>query len=264
MRRWRRILVPALAALPVLAVLCALGTWQVRRLHWKTDLLARIAPSERSPAAPLGAAPEPFAKAVATGRFDHAREALLGLEVRGTTLGAHLLTPLLRAGAPPLLVDRGWVPLERDRPLDRPEGEVAVTGFVRAADRRDWLTPHGRRARTALLLVRPASDRRRAAICRAARALRPGRAGRRRRAARAPCPKPRATCRGRTTRISATPSPGTAWPSRWSACSSPSPASASPETTAHERRLCPPQVPLRPHRPRWARPPRCCTGTRAP
>jgi surfeit locus 1 family protein len=141
MRRWRRILAPALAALPVFIVLCALGAWQVRRLHWKTDLLARIEASERSPAVPLGTEPEPFTKAVAAGRFDHTREALLGLEVRGTTLGAHLLTPLLRADRPPLLVDRGWVPLERDRPLGRPEGEVVVTGFVRAADRRDWLTP---------------------------------------------------------------------------------------------------------------------------
>ena len=124
------------------AVLCALGAWQVRRLHWKNDLLARIEASERAPPAPLGAAAEPYSKVVATGRFDHAREALLGVEVRGATLGAHLLTPLLRAGGhPPLLVDRGWVPLERDRPLDRPEGEVAVTGFVREAGRRDWLSP---------------------------------------------------------------------------------------------------------------------------
>ena len=123
------------------AVLCGLGTWQVRRLHWKNDLLARIEASERAPPVPLGAAAEPFAKVVATGRFDHAREALLGVEVRGTTLGAHLLTPLLRAGHPPLLVDRGWVPLERNRPLDHPEGEVSVTGFVREADRRDWNSP---------------------------------------------------------------------------------------------------------------------------
>lgn len=125
----------------MLAALCALGTWQVRRLHWKTDLLARIEASEHAPAAPLGATAEPYAKAVATGRFDHGREALLGVEVRGTTLGAHLLTPLLRTGHPPLLVDRGWVPLERGRPVDRPEGEVSVAGFVREADKRDWLSP---------------------------------------------------------------------------------------------------------------------------
>lgn len=125
----------------MLAALCGLGTWQVQRLHWKNDLLARVEASENAPPVPLGASAEPFAKVVATGRFDHAREALLGVEVRGTTLGAHLLTPLLRPGHPPLLVDRGWVPLERSRPVDRPEGEVAVTGFVREADRRDWLSP---------------------------------------------------------------------------------------------------------------------------
>jgi surfeit locus 1 family protein len=125
----------------VLAVLCGLGTWQVQRLHWKNDLLARIEASERASPAPLGGAAEPYAKVVAAGRFDHAREALLGVEVRGATLGGHLLTPLLREGHPPLLVDRGWVPLERNRPVDRPEGEVAVTGFVREADRRDWNSP---------------------------------------------------------------------------------------------------------------------------
>jgi cytochrome oxidase assembly protein ShyY1 len=127
--------------LPVFVALCTLGTWQVQRLHWKNDLLARIEASERSPPTPLGATAEPYARVVATGRFDHSREALLGVEVRGTTLGAHLLTPLLRPGHPPLLVDRGWVPLERNRPVEHPEGEVSVTGFVREADRRDWNSP---------------------------------------------------------------------------------------------------------------------------
>ena len=148
----------------------------MRRLHWKTDLLARIEASERAAPAPLGASAEPFAKVVATGRFDHAREALLGVEVRGTTLGAHLLTPLLRAEHRPLLVDRGWVPFERDRPIDRPAGEVSVTGFVREADRRDWLSPADDARRPPLLRVRPGRDRRGARPLVAARALRPRRA----------------------------------------------------------------------------------------
>ncbi|MFZ4410017.1 MAG: SURF1 family protein [Paracraurococcus sp.] len=137
LRRWA----PVLVALPVLAVLLALGTWQVQRLHWKTALLAAIAAAEAGPPQPLGALPLPYAKVLATGRFDHGREALLGVEVRGTTLGSHLLVPLLRDGAPPLLVDRGWVPLERDRGVARPEGEVAVTGYIRPADARDWNSP---------------------------------------------------------------------------------------------------------------------------
>lgn len=133
---WRRLLVPTLVALPVLLVLLALGTWQVQRLHWKAGLLARIDAAEAGPALPLGAAtPARYAKVAATGRFDHAREALLGLEVRGTVLGAHLLTPLLAEdGGPALLVDRGWVPLERGQPVARPEGVVSVTGYVRPGD----------------------------------------------------------------------------------------------------------------------------------
>lgn len=137
LRRWA----PALVALPVLVVLLALGTWQLRRLAWKTEMLATIAASEAGPPVPLGTTPIPYTKVIATGRFDHGRESLLGLEVRGTSLGAHLLVPLLRDGAPPLLVDRGWVPIERDRAVERPAGEVAVTGYVRPGDARDWNSP---------------------------------------------------------------------------------------------------------------------------
>jgi surfeit locus 1 family protein len=145
----RRLILPILAALPVLGLLLALGTWQVQRLHWKTELLARLDAAAAAPPVPLGAAPEPWRRVVATGRFDHGREAVLGLEVRGTVLGTHLLTPLLRDGAPPLLVDRGWVPLERNEPVARPEGEVSITGYVRPGEGRGWFAatddPAGRR-----------------------------------------------------------------------------------------------------------------------
>jgi surfeit locus 1 family protein len=136
----RRVLLPVLVVLPAFAILVAFGTWQLHRLHWKTEVLAAIAAAEAAPPVPLGAAPAAFAKVLARGRFDHDREARLGLEVRGTVLGTHLLTPLLRDGAAPLLVDRGWVPMTRDRPLDRPEGEVAVTGWVRPAEPGGWLS----------------------------------------------------------------------------------------------------------------------------
>lgn len=129
---------PVLAALPVLAVLIGLGVWQTQRLAWKTELLARLDAAQAGPAVPLGAVtPPPYAKLAATGRYDHTREVLLGLEVRGTTLGAHLLTPLLRdAPLPPVLVDRGWVPLERTGPVDRPVGPVTVVGWAKAPEPR--------------------------------------------------------------------------------------------------------------------------------
>jgi len=130
----RRLLVPFLVTLPVLALLLGLGTWQVARLAWKTELIARIAAAEATPPVPLADPPQPLAKVEATGRFDHGREALLGLELRGTVLGARLVTPLLREAAPPVLVDRGWVPLGRDRPIARPEGPQRVTGWVRPGE----------------------------------------------------------------------------------------------------------------------------------
>ncbi|WP_241665281.1 SURF1 family protein [Teichococcus oryzae] len=131
---WRRLLVPVLVMLPVLAVLIGLGTWQVQRLHWKTGLLADLAAAEAGPAQPLAASPQPWSKVFATGRLMHRHEVLLGLEVRNGTLGASLVTPLERSGSPPLLVNRGWVPLERTAPIDHPEGGVRIEGYVRPSE----------------------------------------------------------------------------------------------------------------------------------
>lgn len=137
--RLRRLLVPALVVLPVLAALLALGTWQVQRLQWKNAWLAEIAASEAGPARPLGADPASWTRVLATGRFDHAREALLGLEVRGPVLGAHLLVPLLRTDGPPVLVDRGWVPLERAGAVARPDGPVTLEAYVRPGETAGWI-----------------------------------------------------------------------------------------------------------------------------
>ncbi|MDB5369008.1 MAG: SURF1-like protein [Roseomonas sp.] len=133
MTRWRRLLFPTLALLPVLAILAGLGTWQVQRLRWKTDLLAQFAIAEAGPPIPLSDPPAPYAKVFADGHFLHEREAMLGVEVRGATLGAHLLTPLQREGRPPLLVDRGWVPMEGGI-IARPEGPVRVEGYIRPGE----------------------------------------------------------------------------------------------------------------------------------
>lgn len=134
MTRLRRLLIPLLCVLPVLVVLVELGNWQVRRLHWKTDLLARVDAAEAGPPRVLRDPPEELSKVVATGRFLHDREALVGLEVRDAVLGAFLVTPLERPDGPPVLVNRGWVPLERKAPVSHPEGMVSVTGWVRPAD----------------------------------------------------------------------------------------------------------------------------------
>lgn len=138
---WRRLLLPSVVTLLALLVLLGLGTWQVERLAWKTDLLARFAAAEAGPPAPLTDPPPAFGKVAVTGRFDHAREALVGLELHGTTLGGRLVTPLLRPEAPAILVDRGWVPFERDRPVSHPDGEVTLTGWIRPGETAGWTAP---------------------------------------------------------------------------------------------------------------------------
>ena len=100
----------------MLVVLLGLGTWQVQRLAWKEAILAQIAQAEAAPPIPLPAGPMPSRcrgaydpGAVHQGRgHRHAAarlSALYGAEVRdtraGPELGAHLIEPLQREGAPP-------------------------------------------------------------------------------------------------------------------------------------------------------------------
>ncbi len=144
----RRLIGPALMTFAMLAVLLGLGTWQVRRLAWKEAILAQIARAEAAPPVPLPSAPDgavpapftpaPFTKVAVTGTLMHDKSALFGAEVRdtraGPDLGAYLIEPLQRDGAPPLLVDRGWVPIKRASPVAMPQGAVTVAGYVHQAD----------------------------------------------------------------------------------------------------------------------------------
>ncbi|HZH46244.1 MAG TPA: SURF1 family cytochrome oxidase biogenesis protein, partial [Roseococcus sp.] len=134
-RPWGRLVGPSFLALPVLAVLLGLGSWQLQRLDWKNRVLAELATAQAGPPMPAPASPAPYAPITATGRFRPGAEAYLGIEVRGTALGGSLVAVLDRDGAPPLLVERGWAPFEGGR-VERPEGVVQLTGYARPAERR--------------------------------------------------------------------------------------------------------------------------------
>ena len=139
----RRLLVPGLTVAVMLAILLGLGTWQVYRLQWKTGVLARIAAAEQAPAVPLGPDPAPYTKVSVTGRFRYDLAAHFGAEVRdlksGPTMGTYQIVPLERDGAPPILVERGWVP-DAGR-SDDPPGVVTLTGYVRPSEHAHWFSP---------------------------------------------------------------------------------------------------------------------------
>jgi len=133
-----------------LAVLLALGTWQMMRRAEKHTLIDRInAQMEAAPMALPAQVAEPLAldyrRVTVRGRFLHDKEMLLSSRARRSVPGYHVVTPLVREGAPAVLVDRGWVPHDRARPASRAAGQVGgivtITGIARVPSRHGMFTP---------------------------------------------------------------------------------------------------------------------------
>ena len=137
----RRLLIPTISTLAMLAVLLFLGTWQMDRLAWKQDVLAAIAAAEQRPPVPLAATSPLLARVRAEGVFAPLG-ALYGAEVRDVagvpTGGARLLGVLLRDGAPAVLVDRGWVPVPTPNLVT---GPATIDGYIRPPDAPGAFTP---------------------------------------------------------------------------------------------------------------------------
>ncbi|HKE13159.1 MAG TPA: SURF1 family protein [Myxococcota bacterium] len=119
MARFRPGLVPSFATAFTVGILCALGAWQVRRLHWReADLAAKNAQIDREPLDLADALANPAACAYrrvrAHGSYDRAQSIAVTPVSRGLEEGARVLTPLLVPGnTPAVIVDRGWVPSSR-------------------------------------------------------------------------------------------------------------------------------------------------------
>lgn len=124
---------PAVSTLIMLAVLCGLGVWQVRRLAWKTALLARIAQAEASPGIPLPPNPLPFEKVRVTGTLRPGAIARYGVEVRdtprGQQLGSEVVALLDRPGQPPIVTLLGWAPEGAAPQL--PTGPKVIEAYAR-------------------------------------------------------------------------------------------------------------------------------------
>ncbi|KAF0137491.1 MAG: surfeit locus 1 family protein [Xanthobacteraceae bacterium] len=151
--RWRSLVLPGLFAALVLGMLFSLGTWQLSRLAWKQGLVAQVDARSKAPAIPLAgreawgrmsADRDDYRRVIVTGRFRHEAEAYL-YHVAGDSRradpgrpqgqGYFVMTPLVLANGDTVIVNRGFVPLDKRDPATRAEGqvsgEVAVTGLVR-------------------------------------------------------------------------------------------------------------------------------------
>ena len=130
----------------LVAALLALGTWQVKRLFWKLDLIARVEArihATPAPAPPRGdwpkanAAGDEYRRVVVRGRFLNEKETLV---YAATELGAGywVMTPLGLADGTTVLVNRGFVPTAKRAPATRPlgqlSGETEVIGLMRVTE----------------------------------------------------------------------------------------------------------------------------------
>ncbi|WP_138467814.1 SURF1 family protein [Poseidonocella sp. HB161398] len=147
-RRWGRILAVTLAAAIGLGGFSALAVWQVKRLHWKLDLIERV--DARVHAAPVpvpGQADWPgitregdeYRHVTVTGEY--LPDADIPIYVPSDWGPAYwILTPLKQADGSIVMVNRGMAPETELADLPpAPAGEVTVTGLLRISEDKGWL-----------------------------------------------------------------------------------------------------------------------------
>jgi cytochrome oxidase assembly protein ShyY1 len=143
-RRWVSLMVTMLFVIPACV---ELGLWQLDRLHLRQQqnrLVHHNAEAEPRPVGDLtkvgGTVPksDEWRAVKATGRYDRSHQLLVRNRVHDGDPGFYVLTPLVQADGPAVIVNRGWVSAPRvggkpDVPA-APEGDVEVLGRLRPTE----------------------------------------------------------------------------------------------------------------------------------
>lgn len=147
---FRPTLWPTVLSAPAVCVLILLGNWQMDRLAWKQALIAEMEANLAEPPVALPSAIETpkaweFRRVRVRGSFLHEKEMYLSNRTRKGSVGYEIMTPLKREDGAALLVNRGWVPMDRKDPSTRlpglPSGIVTVEGTLRTDKPKGWFTP---------------------------------------------------------------------------------------------------------------------------
>lgn len=127
-------------------VFIALGIWQVERLSWKEALIARVDARIHATPIPAPAASDwqnitaenyEYTHVTVTGTFEKSKETLVFASTDYGP-GYWVLTPLKSDTIGTVLINRGFIPLDKKDPATRPEsqaaGEQTVTGLLRISE----------------------------------------------------------------------------------------------------------------------------------
>lgn len=143
--------------LGAMATTLGLGTWQVQRLAWKTNLIAEINAAKKenpftSETLPSDAATlkeKNFWPVKLTGVWDHSIEYHLAPRYFKSQLGYHLVQPLQLPDKRVVLVNRGWIPAAKKdigtRPRSIGVGRETVRGMIRYGSERNPFTPENQK-----------------------------------------------------------------------------------------------------------------------
>ena len=139
---FRRLILPLIFGLAGVAILVALGVWQVQRLEWKQRILAEIESRIAAEPTAVPAAPDPeddrFRPVAVSGRLEPELLRIL-TTVSGRGPGYRLISPLVTEDGRRLLVDRGFIPQGADLPAFT--GPVEVEGNLHWPNEVDAFTP---------------------------------------------------------------------------------------------------------------------------
>lgn len=135
----------------IFVMLCSLGTWQVKRLYWKKNLLKTINynqtqhPVELTPDIINNYYNYIYKKVYINGYFLHEKEFYLYAGGRSNELGYFILTPLLSNNYS-ILINRGRVPLDKKEKIKRSEtlikDKVRVEGIIMPAEQQTTFIPN--------------------------------------------------------------------------------------------------------------------------
>lgn len=124
-------------------ILLSLGVWQVQKLTWKQDLLARIDAQITAEPVPLNAAVEPdfqrYAPVEVIGRFGDQHIRMLASR-RTTGAVYRVIRPFEVEGFGPVLVDTGWQ-VDELEVRGAPQVRLTLVGNLDAPNEADRFTP---------------------------------------------------------------------------------------------------------------------------
>lgn len=147
----------ALFSLLVLTLLVGLGTWQMKRLEWKTALLTRIEGRMQKPPVPMpekidDPAAWEYRRVTLAGNFLYDHEFLVKPRTLDGENGYHMLVPFQRASGGAVMVNRGWISDKLMPKASRPKGLLQIEGIIQLPhknsftpenrpDKNDWYWP---------------------------------------------------------------------------------------------------------------------------